>query len=305
MKHLQLGLSTLHAPLAAVGCMRIADLSENELDRLVRGAIDQGLNFFDHADIYGGGECERSFGRLLARDESLRRKLLIQSKCGIRKGYFDFSREHILNSVDGSLQRLGTDHLDVLLLHRPDTLMEPEEVAEAFTLLFRSGKVRHFGVSNQNPGQLALLQKYIRLPLCVDQLQFGPAHTSIIDSGLNVNIKNDLGLGRDGGILEYCRLHEITIQAWSPFLFGFFEGVFLGHERYAALTEVLTRIGERYHLSPGAAAVAWIIRHPARIQPVLGTTRLERLQEYAAALEVEMTREEWYEIYRAAGNPLP
>ena len=193
----------------------------------------------------------------------------------------------------------------MLLLHRPDTLMEPEEVAEAFTRLHQSGKVRYFGVSNQNPSQMALLQKYVPFKLIVDQLQFGPAHTPLVDSGLNVNIKSPLGTMYDGGVLEYCRLNEITIQTWSPFLFGFFEGVFLTSERYAGLTQTLGRIGERYQLSPGAAAVAWVARHPAKIQTIIGSTKPQRVRENTRGADVELTREEWYEIYRAAGNRLP
>ena len=293
MKSINLGNSGLKASAVALGCMRIAELDTSELEQLIDASLEAGIDFFDHADIYGGGRCEE------------RDRILIQSKCGIRPGFFDFSLPHILHSVDQSLTRLQTDHLDVLLLHRPDTLMEPEEVAEAFTRLHQSGKVRYFGVSNQNPSQMALLQKYVPFKLIVDQLQFGPAHTPLVDSGLNVNIKSPLGTMYDGGVLEYCRLNEITIQTWSPFLFGFFEGVFLTSERYAGLTQTLGRIGERYQLSPGAAAVAWVARHPAKIQTIIGSTKPQRVRENTRGADVELTREEWYEIYRAAGNRLP
>lgn len=306
MKMIDLGGSGLSVSAVALGCMRIRELDVAKLERLVGAALDAGINFFDHADIYGGEEsCEARFGELLRRSPGLRDRMLIQSKCGIRKGFFDFSREHILASVDRSLSRLGTDRLDVLLLHRPDTLMEPEEVAGAFEELHRTGKVRFFGVSNQNPGQMALLQRALPFKLLVDQLQFGPAHTLLIDSGLNVNLANDGGVVRDGDVLGYCRLNGITIQAWSPFQYGFFEEVFLNSPRYAQLNETLGRIGLRYNLSPAAAVIAWISRHPAGIQTIVGSTRPDRISDLARGAGVPMTREEWYEIYRAAGNRLP
>jgi len=207
--------------------------------------------------------------------------------------------------VEGSLKRLQTDRLDLLLLHRPDTLMEPEEVAEAFQLLYDSGKVRHFGVSNENPAQMELLQKFLPRKLIVNQLQFGPAHTSLVDCGLNVNINSSAGTMFDGSVLEYCRLREVTIQTWSPFLFGFFEGNFLVDSRFAELNTTLGRIGERYGISREATAIAWIARHPARIQTIIGTTRADRVADYSRGADVELTREEWYEIYRSAGNRLP
>ncbi len=306
MKMIDLGGSGLQVSAVALGCMRIRELDAAAIDRLVRASLDAGINFFDHADIYGGEEsCESRFGELLRRTPGLRDRMLIQSKCGIRKGFFDFSRDHILASVDRSLERLAVDHLDVLLLHRPDTLMEPEEVAEAFGRLHQAGKVRYFGVSNQNPAQMALLQQALPFKLLVDQLQFGPAHTPLIDNGLNVNLVNEGGVVRDGGTLGYCRLNNITIQAWSPFQYGFFEGVFLDSPRYALLTDTLGRIGLRYRLSPSAAAVAWIARHPARIQTIIGSTRPERIADLARGVDVRLSREEWYEIYRSAGNRLP
>lgn len=305
MKQLNLGNSGLNASAVALGCMRIGELPAEKLERLFFAALEAGINFFDHADIYGGGLCETRFGELLARHPGLREKILLQSKCGIRKGFFDFSKKHILESVEGSLKRLQTDRLDLLLLHRPDTLMEPEEVAEAFQLLYDSGKVRHFGVSNENPAQMELLQKFLPRKLIVNQLQFGPAHTSLVDCGLNVNINSSAGTMFDGSVLEYCRLREVTIQTWSPFLFGFFEGNFLVDSRFAELNTTLGRIGERYGISREATAIEWIARHPARIQTIIGTTRADRVADYSRGADVELTREEWYEIYRSAGNRLP
>jgi predicted oxidoreductase len=229
---------------------------------------------------------------------------LIQTKCAIRPGQYDFSKEHILRAVDGSLSRLGVDYVDALLLHRPDTLMEPDEVAEAFELLESCGKVRHFGVSNQNPYQMQLLQNSLDMPLCVNQLQFGIMHAPMIQSGINVNMYNESGVNRDGGVLDYCRLNDITIQAWSPMQYGFFEGCFVDNEKFPELNEVLGKLAEKYSVSKTTIAIAFILRHPAKMQPITGTTNPERLRDSFKATEIRLTRDEWYEIYRAAGNDL-
>ena len=305
MRTMELGVSGLRVPPVAVGCMRLAGIAGNKAEEFVKTAIGLGLNFFDHADIYGGGSCESVFADAAGMNDDVREKIFIQSKCGIRKGMYDFSKEHILEAVDGSLKRLRTDYLDVLLLHRPDTLMEPEEVAEAFDQLKSSGKVLHFGVSNQNPGQMELLSKYLNQPIIADQLQFGPAHTGMIDSGLNVNTMFDAAAVRDGGVLEYCRLKDITIQAWSPFQYGFFEGVFLGSEKYAELSKVIAELAEKYGVTDNGIITAWVLRHPANIMMISGTMNAGRLAEIAAGTEVTMSREDWYRMYLAAGNRLP
>ena len=305
MKHIKLG-GVLPASAMALGCMRIAALTAPEAEKLVRTAQEKGIDFFDHADIYGGGASEEVFARAVDMRPSVRETMLIQTKCAIRPGVcYDFSKEHILESVEGSLRRLRTDYIDVLLLHRPDTLMEPEEVAEAFDRLHSSGKVRYFGVSNQNPYQMELLAKYLHQPLLINQLQFGLAHTGMIDAGLHVNMKDDPAAVRDGGVLEYCRLKDITIQPWSPFQFGFFEGVFLDNERYSVLNQALDELAQDKGVSSAALAIAWILRHPARMQPIVGTTKAERLADICKAADVELTREEWYQLYLAAGNTLP
>lgn len=303
MRTIELGKTGLQVPTIAVGCMRFRDLNEKQVAEVVDAALSMGANYFDHADIYGAGKSEELFGKAIT--PSMRQNIFIQTKCGIRKGLYDFSYEHIVNSVDGSLKRLGTEYIDVLLLHRPDTLMEPEEVARAFSDLKASGKVRHFGVSNQNPYQMQLLQNALDMPLCANQLQFGIMHTPMIQSEMNVNTYNDTGVVRDGGVLDYCRLHKITIQPWSPMQYGFFEGCFIDHEKFPELNETLERIANKYDISKTTLAFAWILRHPAKMQPVTGTTNVGRLKECIKASEVFITREEWYEIYRAAGNKLP
>ena len=305
MRTMKLGSSALDVPVVAVGCMRINSLDSKDAEHFVRSAMEIGANFFDHADIYGTGTCEEIFADAVQMNPQVRENLILQSKCGIRKGMFDFSKEHILNSVDGILQRLRTEYLDVLLLHRPDALVEPEEVAEAFDQLEREGKVRHFGVSNQNPNQIALLKKYVKQPLVANQLQMSITNTTMIDSGINVNMENDAAVNRDGGILDYCRLHDITIQPWSPFQYGFFEGVFLGNEKFPELNAKIDEIAAKYGVSNTTIAIAWLLRHPAQMQPVTGTMNIERLQDCVKASEVHLTRPEWYEIYRAAGNVLP
>lgn len=305
MKNINIGNGAINASEISLGCMRIANMSKEDASKLINTALDSGINFFDHADIYGGGKSEEVFADAINMNSNIREKIIIQSKCGIRNGFFDFSKEHIINSVDASLKRLKTDYLDTLLLHRPDTLMEPEEVSEAFQILHTSGKVKHFGVSNQNPMQIELLNKYLDNKIIINQLQFSIMHTGIIDSGLNVNMKIDPSINRDGGILEYCRLKDITIQAWSPFQYGFFEGAFLDNEKFPKLNAKINEIAESKGVTNSAIAVAWILRHPAKIQTIVGTTNANRLKDICKASNVNLTREEWYEIYRAAGNKLP
>lgn len=305
MRTIKLGASALEVPVIAIGCMRINRLDKTEAERFIRTALEEGANFFDHADIYGEGACEELFADAIGMNDDLRETIILQSKCGIRKGMYDFSKQHILQSVDGILKRLKTDYLDVLLLHRPDALMEPEEVAEAFDLLERSGKVRYFGVSNHNPMQIQLLKKSVKQPIVANQLQLSIAHATMISSGINVNMENDAAVNRDGSVLDFCRLHDITIQPWSPLQYGFFEGVFLGSDKFPELNRKLDEIAGRYGVSSTTIAIAWLLRHPARMQPVIGTINIQRLKECCRASEIELTREEWYEIYRAAGNRLP
>lgn len=303
MKTIELGKSKLQTPVLGVGCMRISELTPKETSALIDTAIGVGINLFDHADIYGGGACEELFGKVLAETPSLRSRLLLQSKCGIRQGYYDLSKDYILSSVDDILRRLHTDYLDVFLLHRPDSLIEPEEIGEAFDVLYRSGKVRHFGVSNMNPAQIELLQAHTSHPLLANQLQLSIACSGMVDSGLNANVPG--ACGRDASILEYCRLKGITIQTWSPLQYGFFEGVFLGNEKYPELNSQLNTLAEKYGVEPAAVALAWILRHPAKMQVITGSKSKERIVQMAAAAQITLEREEWYALYCAAGNRLP
>jgi len=305
MKSIQLGKSGLTVPQIAIGCMRINRLEPKAAETFIRTALEAGANFFDHADVYGGGTCESQFAAAIGMNSTIRETMLLQSKCGIRKGEFDFSREYILESVDGILKRLKTEYLDVLLLHRPDALVEPEEVAEAFTSLRQSGKVRHFGVSNQKPMQIRLLQKYLSQPIVANQLQLSITNATMISNGIHVNMLDDTAIDRDGSILDFCRLEEITIQPWSPFQYGFFEGVFLGSDKYPELNRVIDQLAERYAVQPETIAIAWLLRHPADLQPVIGTMNLDRMLACIQATDIRLTRTEWYEIFRAAGNILP
>ncbi len=305
MRTIKLGTSQLDVPVVAIGCMRINSLEKGEAERFVRTAMDQGANFFDHADIYGKGVCEEIFADAVGMNASIREQMILQSKCGIRPGMFDFSKEHILASVDGVLQRLKTDYLDILLLHRPDALVEPEEVAEAFDLLESSGKVRHFGVSNQKPMQIELLKKHVKQPIVANQLQLSITNATMISNGVNVNMENESAIDRDGSILDYCRLHDITVQPWSPFQYGFFEGVFLNNDKFPELNAKIDEIAANYGVSNTTIAIAWLLRHPAGMQPVTGTMNIERLIDCCKASDVHLTRQEWYEIFRAAGNILP
>jgi predicted oxidoreductase len=305
MKYIKIANSELNASEISLGCMRISDLTNQEISNLIRTALDEGINFFDHADVYGRGKSEEKFSEALGMNPSLREQMLIQTKCGIRKDSFDFSKEHILEALDGSLKRLRTDYVDVLLLHRPDALVEPEEVSEAFTILQKSGKVKYFGVSNQNPMQIELLSKFLKQKILINQLQFSITNTGMIDAGINVNMEINPSINRDGSILDYCRLKEITIQPWSPFQYGFFEGVFLDNEKFPELNQKINEIAVTKGVPNTAIAIAWILRHPARMQPIVGTTNSGRLKDICKASEVTLTRSEWYELYLAAGNKLP
>ncbi|AIQ60928.1 aldo/keto reductase [Paenibacillus borealis] len=305
VKRINAANGALEVAEISLGCMRIADLSPQEADVHIHSALEAGIDFFDHADIYAAGKAEEVFGDVLAASPGMRDQLMIQTKCGIRNGFFDFSKEHIVNSVENSLKRLKTDYVDVLLLHRPDTLMEPEEVAEAFDQLESRGLVKHFGVSNQNPLQIELLKKNVKQPLLFNQLQLSVMVTGMIDSGINVNMTNSGSVVHDGGILEYSRLHDMTIQPWSPFQYGFFEGVFLGNEKFPELNEVINRLAAEKGVADTAIAIAWLLRHPAKMQPIVGTTNTKRLLDIAKASDITLSRQEWYEIYRAAGNVLP
>jgi predicted oxidoreductase len=286
--------------------MRINSIGKSEAEAFVKGALDLGANFFDHADVYGGGTCEAIFADAIGMTPAVRESIFIQSKCGIRPGIaFDFSKEHILASVDASLKRLKTDYLDVLLLHRPDALVEPEEVAEAFNTLHDQGKVRNFGVSNQNPGQITLLRKFVRQPLVANQLQLSITNAAMITEGLHVNMSDNAAINRDGGILNFCRLNDITIQPWSPFQHGFFKGVFLGNKEFPKLNAKIDEVGAKYGVSNITITMAWLLRHPAKFQPVTGTMNLVRLSDCVKAADITLSREEWYAIYLAAGNILP
>lgn len=295
----------IDAPVVAMGCMRLKG-AENNAERIIDTALECGIDYFDHADIYSGGECETVFGRYLASHGGIRDKITIQSKCGIRSGFFDFSKEHIVNSVNASLKRLGTDYLDVLLLHRPDTLMEPEEVAEAFSLLEREGKVKYFGVSNHNPYQIELLKTAVKQPIIINQLQFSIPESGLVTSGLNVNMKNDESVMHDGSALEYSRIKGITIQAWSPFQQGFIKMPFIGdNENFPELNKTLEELAEKYGVQPISVAAAWILRHPANIQLISGSMNPERIKAICDGADITLTREDWYLIYRTAGFRLP
>lgn len=300
----------LVVPDVVLGLMRIQDKTDDEVRTLVRTARDAGITFVDHADVYGDDlhGCERRFAEAMALSPAERDEWVIQSKAGIVPDgpYFDFSYEHLVASVDASLQALRTDHLDVLLLHRPDALVEPEEVARAFSELHAAGKVRAFGVSNHTPGQIELLRRYVEQPIVANQLQLSITHAPLVAQGVASNMAAlDQSVSRDVGTLDYCRLHDITVQAWSPFQAGFFTGTFLGSPEYAELNAVIDRLAAQYDVPPIAIATAWITRHPARMQVVLGTTTPERVAGAAQGSDVRLTRAEWYELFRAAGHTVP
>lgn len=308
MRYITLGPDDKELSEIVLGMMRIEDKSVKEVEELVETALSVGINAFDLADIYGRGRCEELLGLVLKNRPDLREKMWIQSKCGIRIEeftYFDFSKDYIIKSVDGILQRLKIDHLDSLLLHRPDALMEAEQVAEAFDFLYKQGKVRNFGVSNQNPMMMELLKKDVKQPLAVNQLQLSAAFTPGFESGFHVNMEDSQAAMRDGSIFEYCKLHDVVIQAWSVLQFGYFKGNFVGNEKFQALNQVLDRLAIKYGVTSSTIAISWILRYPAKMQAVVGTTNPKHLREVSQAGNFSLTRKEWYEIYLAAGNNLP
>lgn len=292
--------------MVAVGCMRMNGLDVAQAEAFVNEAVDMGACFFDHADIYGGGACEELFGSVLKRDLGLRERILLQSKAGIVPGVmYDNSKAYLLHAVDGILKRLQTDYLDVFLIHRPDALADVEEVADALESLQRAGKIRYFGVSNYRTSQIQLLSKYLEHKIMVDQLQLSLTNATMIQSGMEANMLSDGAVDRDGGILDHCRMHDITIQTWSPFQYGTFAGTFLGDPKFAALNKELDGIAEKYGTSNTAIAAAWILRHPAKMQMIAGSMKVSRLREICGAADLTLTREEWYRLYLAAGHILP
>lgn len=313
MRMLKLG-GEIEVSAIGIGCMRMESIEVSQAKQVIDAALQEGMTFFDHADCYGFGKSEEVFAEALKDMEIKREDIVLQSKCGIRKSsgkysflkqYYDFSKEHIIESVDGILSRLKTDYLDILLLHRPDALVEPEEVAEAFDTLVAQGKVKYFGISNESPALVELLQKELKQRLIVNQLQFSPVHACMINQQIYMNMYDERAVGRSCEILEYCRNKNITIQAWSPFQYGFFEGVFIGNDKYPDLNNVLNTIAEKYGVSQEAVVIAWIARHPAGIQAIIGSMNPERIRKIAKGPEICLTREEWYEIYCSAGNILP
>ena len=309
MKTYSLANSNLNVSSVILGLMRIGQMSDADIRKLVDTALSAGINMVDHADVYGQPlhHCESRFAQAMQFSPADRAKIVIQSKAGIRKGYFDFSESHLLEAVDGSLLALKTDYLDILLLHRPDALVEPEEVASAFDKLQSAGKVRNFGVSNQSPGQIELLKTCVRQPLIVNQVQLSITHAPLIAQGVAINMAGlEQSVDRTLGLLDYSRKESMTLQAWSPFQKQFFDGSFIGdRDAYPELNDALDEIAKARGITPTGVAVAWIARHPARMQIVLGTTRPERVRESVAGAGVTLSREEWYRLYRSAGYSVP
>ncbi len=283
----------------------------------INAAVDSGINYIDSADIYGEGQSETKFKEALKQANVSRDKLFIQSKGGIvldpKRSHdglvfgarYDFSKEHLIESVDGILERMGLDYLDSFLLHRPDPLMEEDEVADAFDTLQRQGKVRHFGVSNFNPEQVEMVQSWVNQRLIINQLQFNVVHSGMVTRGMHTNMIDNGSIDHDGGILEYSRRKHMTIQAWSPFNYGLFAGMYINDPKYPELNAKLQELADKYGVSKNAIATAWIMRHPAHVQVLLGTMNPEHIKDSAKGADVELTKQEWYDLYFAAGNDLP
>ncbi|MMZ62368.1 Oxidoreductase YdhF [compost metagenome] len=242
---------------------------------------------------------------MLKNNPELREKIILQSKCGIRFAegnnphFFDFSEEHILSSVDGILERLGIEYLDILLLHRPDALVDPEEVASAIQKLKTSGKVNHFGVSNMNHGQIKLLQAYSGEPFIVNQLEMSLLKIGFLETGIHVNqeaAKNNIF---PDGTLEYCRLEHIQLQSWGPLARGLYSGASLEgqSESVTQTARLVQRMAKEKGTTSEAIVLAWLMTHPAGIQPVIGTINPSRIRACKDAATLRLTREEWYALY--------
>lgn len=306
MKQRYIGETNWQTSAVALGIMRMNSLSPEQASKAIDTAYDSGINYIDSADIYGGGDSEKVFGQALKQSSVKREDLFIQSKGGIVPGKrYDFSKEHLIDAVDGCLERLGVDYLDSFLLHRPDPLMEPDEVAEAFDELQTSGKVRHFGVSNFNPEQFMFLQENLDQRLLINQLQFSIMHSGMIDFGLHTNMTDTRSINHDGGLLEFSRRMGVTLQAWSPFQYGTFAGTFINNDKFPELNKKLQELADKYGVSKNAIAAAWILRHPADIQVIIGTMNPEHIADSAKGGDIDLTKQEWYDIYFAAGNDLP
>lgn len=314
MKTIQLGVSSLKCSRIGYGCWRLTGVWEAggvTPDREARGraaihaAFDAGYTLFDNADIYCDGVSEKILGDALKESPGMRDKVVIVTKCGIRKAgdpdpqapyRYDFSAEHIIRSCEGSLKRLGIDTIDLYLLHRPDVLADPAEVASAFTQLRDSGKVREFGVSNFRPSQVAMLKKYCPMPIIVNQVEINLFNLAVFEDGT----------------LDQCITENITPQAWSPLAGGRLAGAGAVsmqdplHARKRRVYDTLDAIARDRGVTRGIVALAWLLKHPAGIQPIIGTTNPERIAEAVHADAVDLTREEWYRLYEAAvGQRLP
>lgn len=304
MKYIDVANSDLKISNIALGCMRISKMEYKDVELLINKALDLGINVFDNADIYGGGKSEELIGEYIKNNPHKRSQMIIQTKCGIRKGFYDSSKEHIINSVEASLKRLNLDYIDILLIHRPDTLMEIDEVSEAFNYLYNTKKVRYFGVSNMNIYQIELLQRNVNQKILFNQLQFSIAHSLLLDEEFNVNMKNNMSVN-SGSMLDYLRLNNITVQAWSVLQASWEDGSFLGNPKYQKLNEKLYELSMKYNVKPSAIAVAWVLRHPAKMQAIVGTTNIQHLEELTEANKIILDRKEYYDLYLSVDKMLP
>mgnify|MGYP003289020859 CR=1 FL=1 len=289
----------------ALGCMRLSKLNIDEAEKLISYALENGIKMFDHADIYGSRKCEEMFGEILKRNPDFRKRMIIQSKCGICKGYYDLSKEHIIEQVEKSISLLNCDYLDILLLHRPDALVDYEEVNEAFNYLYEKGLVKNFGVSNMNSLQIELYNKFLKHKIKYNQVQFSIVHSHMISEGLFVNMSEPEACNRSGSMIEYAMLNDINLQAWSPLMASWDEGSFIENPNYGKLNQKLAELATKYNVHKNAIAISWILRHPANIIPIVGTTSIIHLSEILKGKDVILTKEEWYSLYLASNHLLP
>lgn len=313
MRQIKIGNTNFTGSAIALGIMRMNKLTVEEAAKALETAHETGINYIDSADVYGHGKSEEIFGEALQKSTLKRDDFYIQSKTGIYENpeldykttRYDFSKKYLINAVDGILSRMRIDYLDSLLLHRPDALMDPAEIAAAFDELQRDGKVRHFGVSNFNPMQVDLLQSGVSQRLLINQLQLSVMHTGPIDFNIHTNMTDERSIDHDRGVLDYSRLHNMTVQAWSPFQYGQIEGNFIGNPKFPEVNDALQKVADQKGVSKNAVAAAWILRHPANTQVIIGTMTPAHIIDSAKGADISLTAQEWYDIYLAAGNDLP
>lgn len=292
------------------GLMRINEMSIEEVKSLIEFDLEHGINFFDTSNIYGNGVSESKIGEVLKLNPSLRSKMIIQSKCGIyldekNKSYYDLSKETIIKSCNDTLKRLNTTYLDYFLLHRPDIFLDNKEVAEAFNILYKEGKVHHFGVSNFSKELIDYLEEEVKEKIEVNQLQLGLGHTLLLSDVFNYNTAFYKHNAFAGDLFFYLKRKNINLQCWSPYQYGMFEGNILHNEKFKETNLLLEQLASKYQVNKSSICLSFLLMLGENVSVVIGTTNKQHIIDSIDALKVKLTKVEWYNLYRSANNLLP